>query len=463
MTQLSDQALENFVQAALSCSAKRDDAAVSEEMRRQTALVAMGHRVTAPVESAALLRDAAALLGEMLDVELCGTAQREGEALVLWLAGATNSDEERDPVERIEDNAAGSMIAYAMQVGRPVVSSSLIQEDRFVDSLLELRGVCSAVVAPIRVEDRSVAAIGVFSRGRRTFRAEDVLFIESVVQLLSATIAREQALIAVEAQNRLQSAILDTVDAMVLDLTPDGKINASNRACRNLTGFGQDELRERAIWNALLIPEEVDLVKTEFQSVLEGKSSTEFSGQILNKQGERRRVDWRISAMRDLTGETRSLIATGVDVTDREHALESASHSRAVAARAKQTIEALQEQIRQASNTQSPFEKLRGVEGGDRRDRARRAYPYLQMVAPVRGGRLPMKDEFREVRCRDIAAGGFSFVVSEPAQHTSYVVAFGASPSLTYIKAKVVHRTAMEIDGHLVYVVGCEYSDRVEY
>ena len=77
----------------------------------------------------------------------------------------------------------------------------------------------------------------------------------------------------------------------------------------------------------------------------------------------------------------------------------------------------------------------------------RRAYPYKQRIAPVIEGKLPAHDEFEEVNCRDISAGGFSYFTPLKPDFKEIVVALGFPPSLTYLSADVMHGRPTEYDG----------------
>jgi hypothetical protein len=101
--------------------------------------------------------------------------------------------------------------------------------------------------------------------------------------------------------------------------------------------------------------------------------------------------------------------------------------------------------------------------GSERRVKPRRAYPYVQWIAAMVDGKLPPRSEFREVRCRDISAGGFSFIVPRPPASDFFVVAFGAGSALTYLVAQAVHCNRIVRDGITMYVVGCHYTSRVKY
>ena len=100
---------------------------------------------------------------------------------------------------------------------------------------------------------------------------------------------------------------------------------------------------------------------------------------------------------------------------------------------------------------------------GDRRSRPRRAYPYVQLIAPIVDDELPPIHEFREVQCRDIGAGGFSFFSPKVPKELNFVVAFGAGDSLTYLTARQIHLTPTSRSGQSAYIVGCRYTGRTKY
>ncbi len=76
---------------------------------------------------------------------------------------------------------------------------------------------------------------------------------------------------------------------------------------------------------------------------------------------------------------------------------------------------------------------------------------------------LPHPKSFREVQCHDISAGGFSFLLQAPPDHTSFVVALGTPPALIYMSARVTHAKPIEVDGRPMFLVGCAYAGRIEY
>ena len=78
--------------------------------------------------------------------------------------------------------------------------------------------------------------------------------------------------------------------------------------------------------------------------------------------------------------------------------------------------------------------------GVERRKQPRRAYPFVQMIAPIMGGNLPAEKDFRPMHCRNISTGGLAFLSPTLPTTDSYVVALGSPPPrVTYVVCRVIH------------------------
>ena len=98
-----------------------------------------------------------------------------------------------------------------------------------------------------------------------------------------------------------------------------------------------------------------------------------------------------------------------------------------------------------------------------RRSRPRRAFSFLQQIAPIVDGKLPDRRHFQAIHCRDISSGGFSFIAATPPEHKTYVVALGMPPVMTYLMAKIAHVTAVIRNDKPRFLVGCQYVGRATY
>ena len=76
----------------------------------------------------------------------------------------------------------------------------------------------------------------------------------------------KQTEVALAGERNLLSAVLDTVGALVVVLSPSGSIVRFNRTCELISGYSFDEVRGRYFWDLFPVPEEA----RGFQALLEG-------------------------------------------------------------------------------------------------------------------------------------------------------------------------------------------------
>ena len=76
---------------------------------------------------------------------------------------------------------------------------------------------------------------------------------------------------------------------------------------------------------------------------------------------------------------------------------------------------------------------------------------------------MPAREEFQEVCCRDISAGGFSYMVEKIPKTKYVVISLGANSVLKGVLAEVIHVNPVEYDGEKMYAVGCRYTSQVVY
>jgi PAS domain S-box-containing protein len=425
--------------------------------RRQAALVALGRRAVAPPDVALLVQDAAALIAETLETDHYGAAELNaaGDKLILRLAATDSGGAGRDRFienqSKFEKHA--SLAAYALKTAQIVVVPDLTADPPVHDRFLWDRAIKSALVVPLQMFDQAYGALGAFSRRPRDFSPADMLFAETIAHLVTTTISRERTQKALDDERRFTKTVLATVDALVLVLDPSGRIQSINSACERATGFALAELAGRPVWNTLLVHDEV----ASFQAMIERVGGTskpvDLENFVLGKSGERRRVRWNFATTRSAAGAVEAIIGTGIDITDQRLIEEKLDQ-----------LEAAALALTAASPPDpGPFRPLPAGLHGERRSRPRRAFKFLQRIAPIVDGRLPGRRQFQAVNCHDISSGGFSFISTTLPSHTAYVVALGIPPVLIYLTAKVIHVTAIIRDDKPRYVVGCQYVGRANY
>jgi hypothetical protein len=236
-----------------------------------------------------------------------------------------------------------------------------------------------------------------------------------------------------------------------------------------------NEIGKRPLWGVFLLPEEVTYVRQALDRARLGESEIPCECYVLTKHGQRRRVAWNFAAIKGESGQVESIVGSGIDITEKCEALHRLEQAEKTADEVRQSLNDLHGSIssgrRQLSTPAFPVGMTPDIlmEKGDdngkaseRRAHGRRAYPYLQAVAPVNGDQMPDKRMFREVRCRDISRQGFSFLSPVKPEPKHIVVAFGSPPNLLYLLAEIVHVSPTEFNSVRVFHVGCRYVRRVE-
>jgi PAS domain S-box-containing protein/putative nucleotidyltransferase with HDIG domain len=116
------------------------------------------------------------------------------------------------------------------------------------------------------------------------------------------------------------SAVMHTLGALVVVLDREGRIIQFNHACETVTGFSFAEIEGRLLWDALLLPEELDSVRTVFNNLRHGMFPNEHENYWRTKDGSRRLIHWSNTVLTDESGAVQYLLATGIDITDRKTA-----------------------------------------------------------------------------------------------------------------------------------------------
>ena len=420
----------------------------------QTAILAIGRRVAAAVGATDhLAADAAAALAESLDFDFCGMAEPSaGGGMSLSLTavktGVTVPTGPLSVPERPED----SLIALATSSGRIVATVDMGQESRYRDVILRRCQAQSALACPLRSNGANYGSMLLASLAPRTLSAAELVCVETIGHLVAAALARSRAEQLLD-QSQMSTDMLEAVDAPVIVLDRERRLLQINRNCEELTGFSFAEVQHRNFCGAFVATGEESAVNRVFDQLLSDGQPRTFDARLLLKHGDERRVEWRF---RRLAGNhTGVLVGTGMDVTAK-------CELEGRVAKLQRELAALGPQDKSDPATANGEAKGSG-NSVNRRKFPRRPYPYAQRMGPVRNGQMPRLDEFYEVECRDISAGGFSYYSHTKPIETDIVIAFGAIGTETFLIARIVYARQTIRNGKTMFTIGCEYTGRGYY
>ena len=128
---------------------------------------------------------------------------------------------------------------------------------------------------------------------------------------------RRQTMEEIRRERDFTAKVLGIVGALVVQLGPGGEILLVNRQCEEVTGYAAADVTGRRMEDVLLPDSARSLFRNAFVDALTGRVPTNVEYPLLTKTGELRLVVWTHAAVVGPTGTAISVVAAGVDLTDR--------------------------------------------------------------------------------------------------------------------------------------------------
>ena len=120
------------------------------------------------------------------------------------------------------------------------------------------------------------------------------------------------------------AAVLETTGSLVLVLDRQGKIIQFNRACEEVSGYTFEEAQGRHVWDFLLPTDQIKSVRKVFKNLISGMYPIKHENHWVARDGRRKLISWSDTALLARDGSVEFVIVTGIDVTERKQADETA-------------------------------------------------------------------------------------------------------------------------------------------
>ncbi|MDH5518265.1 MAG: PAS domain-containing protein [Gammaproteobacteria bacterium] len=121
------------------------------------------------------------------------------------------------------------------------------------------------------------------------------------------------------------NAVLDSAGALVLVLDREGKIVRFNNACEILSGYSFDEIKNKFPWDTVLPRQDAPRIYQDaFKSLLDNpvKEVVFYTNYWVDKTGVEYLIEWANSLLFDENGDVEYVVSTGIDITEKNKALE---------------------------------------------------------------------------------------------------------------------------------------------
>jgi len=141
------------------------------------------------------------------------------------------------------------------------------------------------------------------------------------------------------------SAVLDIAGCLVVVLDSKGRIVRFNRTCEQITGYLFSEVKDKYFWELFLMPEQVEMVMAVFEQLCSGLYPRQIDNYWLTRDGDRRLIAWSATVLPGDNGLVEYVIATGIDITEREQIKEALQTSNEELIVANEELTAINEEL----------------------------------------------------------------------------------------------------------------------
>ena len=112
--------------------------------------------------------------------------------------------------------------------------------------------------------------------------------------------------------------MLETARAVIIIQDKEGRIIGFNPYSQEISGYSFTEVKNRKVWDFLLIPEEVEAIKKAWDKLKTDMSLDYFENYWKAKDGNLIRLAWSSTVIPDSEGKPEYVIGIAMDITERE-------------------------------------------------------------------------------------------------------------------------------------------------
>jgi diguanylate cyclase (GGDEF)-like protein/PAS domain S-box-containing protein len=166
-----------------------------------------------------------------------------------------------------------------------------------------------------------IGSYGVFQAAaskKDAFNEKDLEIAEILISHATASLERIYAQEKLQEQKEFLSTILEVQSNLVLLIDSKGEIIRFNKACENLTGYKEEEVKGKKVFDLFIKEEEKQGVIDTFKQLKNKDYPNKSENYWLTKSGEEKLILWSNNVILNSENKIKYIVTAGMDITERK-------------------------------------------------------------------------------------------------------------------------------------------------
>jgi len=143
--------------------------------------------------------------------------------------------------------------------------------------------------------------------------------VRGVAAAAALSLQAQRAQAELRNQYEYLATLVDTAPSLLVTIDLDGRVSRVNGAVLEAAGWEDEaQIRGRHFWDVFIDPGERDAMRARFASAAPDHAAAEYENAFTNARGEERVIFWRSAPVRDEQGRVVSIVAGGLDISERQ-------------------------------------------------------------------------------------------------------------------------------------------------
>jgi len=251
-----------------------------------------------------------------------GIRDEDGAAITPLAALTSANIPDRDCMYLVEqvitDMSSSNPAAEALVSGTKVIIQD-VRSTKHYNSLREISlktGFRSCSSWPLLYMGREFGIINIHSEKVDCFTDEEISFLQAVVSDIALALYTQDMTRRIQIERDFNREMVDTMQALLISISPCGKILSFNQKAEEVTGYTEEEVIDRYWVDVLMAEENRKADQQLLTHVLKGETEQmNFESCLLTKDCQKRFINWHASFRQNLEKGKLGLVLFGIDIT----------------------------------------------------------------------------------------------------------------------------------------------------